>query len=157
MSNCRLAEFLFEALPLKKWQDFLIRRHMRDCPRCQEKLASRDDILNLMIREEHIANDGVLWEGFESRLKDEKQALGPIHSSRWKWAYGVVAALVIVAGLFVVSNLSQWRNGRVEVISGDHFQINYMRIEGEPAQTFLFKPQGTDMILVWAQKNRTGE
>ena len=157
MSNCRLVEFLFTVLPLKKWQDFLILRHMQDCPRCQEKLADRDDVLGLMIREEHIIDDGILWGGFESKLKDKQLNGKPIRSPRWKWAYGIVAAFVIIAGIFVVSNISQWRNGRGEEMASDHFQINYIRIEGEPAQTFLFKPQGTDMIIVWAQKNTTGE
>jgi len=37
------------------------------------------------------------------------------------------------------------------------FQIYNLRIEGEPARAYLFKPQGTDMIIVWAQKNERGE
>ena len=110
-----------------------------------------------MIREENITNDGILWDDFKSRLKAERRESRPVHAPNWKWAYGVVAALVIVAGIVVVSNISQWRNGRVEKITRDHFQINYIRIEGEPAQTYLFKPQGTDMIIVWAQKNTSGD
>lgn len=157
MSNCKMVEFLFAVFPLKIWQAFLIRRHMHDCPRCQEKLADRDEILDLIIREEHITDVEALAADFESKLKAEKGKVRPVHSPQWKWAYGVVAAFVIVAGIFVVSNISNWGNGRVEEISRDHFQINYIRIEGEPAQAYLFKPHGTDMIIVWAQKSTTGE
>jgi hypothetical protein len=157
MSNCKLVEFLFTALPLKKWQDFLIRCHMQKCPRCQEELASRRDILELIIREEQIAEGDGLWDGFQSKLREDQRTEKSIPASQWKWAYGVVAAFVIVAGIFVVSNISQWGNGSIEDISGDHFRINYLRIEGEPAQAYLYQPQGTDMILVWAQKSTTGE
>jgi len=157
MSNCRIIEFLFAVFPLKIWQDFLIRRHFQDCPRCQEKLVNRNEILDLTIREEHITEVEAQWAGFKSKLKDEKGKVKPVRSPQWKWAYGVVAAFVVVAGIVVVSNISYWGNGRVEEISGVHFQINYIRVEGEPAQAYLFKPQGTDMIIVWAQKNTTGE
>jgi hypothetical protein len=157
MSDCKLFEFLFDVFPLKKWQSFLILRHMQDCPRCQEKLAGRDEVFDLMIREDHVLDDSAVWAGFESKLKSERRRDRPVRSPRWKWAYGIVAAFVIVAGVFVVSNISQWSNGHAVEIAGDHFQINYLRIEGKPAQAFLFKPQGTDMILVWAQKNTAGE
>jgi len=157
MTNCKMVEFLFAVFPLKIWQDFLIRRHMQVCPRCQEKLATRDDIIDLMIREEHIRDIESLWVDFESKLKHKQSKEKAVHSPHWKWAYGVAVTFVIVAGIFVVSSISHWRNNRIEKISSDHFQINYIRIEGEPAQAYLFKPQGTDMIIVWAQKNMTGE
>lgn len=157
MTNCKMAEFLFAFIPLKIWQDFLIRRHMQDCPRCQEKLANRDEIIELVIREEHIKDAESLWTDIESKLKTKQSKEKAVHSSQQRWAYGAAITFVIVAGIFVVSNISHWRNNRVEEISSDHFQINYIRIEGEPAQAYLFKPQGTDMIIVWAQKNMTGE
>ena len=127
MSNCKLVEFLFAVLPLKQWQDFLIRRHMQDCPSCQEKLASRSDVLELMVREEKIAEDGALWDGFKSKFRDVDRDEKSIGSPQWKWAYGVVAAFVIVAGIFVVSNISRWGDGLGEDISGDHFQIDPWR------------------------------
>jgi len=157
MSNCKIAEFLFAVFPLKKWQDFLIRHHMQDCPQCQEKLAQRDVILDLLIGEEHFTDTEALWAGFKSKLKEEKRKDRQIRSPRWKWAYGVVAAFVIVAGIVVVSNISRLTDGEGEEMSKAHFRINYIRIEGKPAQAYLFKPQGTDMIIVWAQKNMGGE
>ena len=157
MTNCKMVEFLFAIFPLKIWQDFLIRRHMQVCSRCQEKLANRDEITDLVIREEHVIDFESLRADFESKLKYKQSKEKAIHSSQWKWAYGAAVTFVIVAGIFVVSNISHWRNNRIEESSSDHFHINYIRIEGEPAQAYLFKPQGSDMIIVWAQKNMTGE
>lgn len=154
MSTCKMIEFLFAVFPLKIWQDFLIRRHMRDCQNCRGKLATQNETLEKLIREEHITDAEALWAGFESGLKAEKRKPKPVNLTLWKWAYGVAAAFVIVAGIYVVSNISRWGNGRAEQITADHFQINYLKVDGEPAQAFLFKPQGTDMIIVWAQKIR---
>ena len=38
-----------------------------------------------------------------------------------------------------------------------HFRINYIRIENKPAQAYIFQPQDSHMIIVWAQKNSSGE
>jgi hypothetical protein len=33
------------------------------------------------------------------------------------------------------------------------FQIDYVNVGGAPAQTFVYQPQGTDTVFVWAIKN----
>jgi hypothetical protein len=34
----------------------------------------------------------------------------------------------------------------------DRFEINYINVGGAPAQAFIYRPQGSDMIVVWAEK-----
>jgi hypothetical protein len=33
------------------------------------------------------------------------------------------------------------------------FEINYINVDGAPAQAYIYQPQGSDMIIVWAGKN----
>jgi hypothetical protein len=35
----------------------------------------------------------------------------------------------------------------------DRFQIDYVNVGGAPARTFVYQPQGTDTVFVWASRN----
>ena len=34
----------------------------------------------------------------------------------------------------------------------ESFQINYIRVENKPAHAYIYWPQGTEMVIVWAEK-----
>jgi hypothetical protein len=130
---------------------------MENCPNCQKTLISREDVQRITIQENQCGDSDSLWDGFEEKVRkaksDKPQALNPL----WRWAYGAAVVFVIgaVAIWFVLS--PQYRKSRIEESQNGHFKINYMRIENEPAQAYLFQPQDSHMIIVWAQKNIRGE
>jgi hypothetical protein len=37
--------------------------------------------------------------------------------------------------------------------AADRFEIMYVKVGGEPAQTFVYQAQGTDTVFVWAQRS----
>jgi hypothetical protein len=43
-------------------------------------------------------------------------------------------------------------SGALDAPDSGQFQINYVRIADEPAQTFVFKPHDSDVVIVWAGK-----
>lgn len=157
MSRCKIFRYAFSLVPLKKWQDFLIRFHMEKCPDCQNSLVSLDDVQGITIQESQCADTESLWDGFEEKVREAKRNKQHVFSPRWSWAYGIAVVLVFVAATiwFVLS--PQFRKTQVEESLNGHFCINYIRIENEPAQAYIFQPQDSHMIIVWAQKNISGE
>ena len=43
-------------------------------------------------------------------------------------------------------------SGAAEANEADQFQINYAMIADEPAQTYIFKPHDSDVVIIWAGK-----
>ncbi len=157
MSRCKIFEYAFSLVPLKKWQDFLIRLHMERCPDCQKTLISREDVQGVTIQEGQCVDTESLWDGFEEKVREAKRNKQHVFSPRWSWAYGIAVVLVFVAATIWFVWSPQFRRAQVEESLNGHFRINYIRIENEPAQAYIFQPQNSHMIIVWAQKNISGE
>ncbi len=155
MSRCKFFGYAFTLLPLKKWQDFLIRSHMERCPECQKTLVSREDVQGITIQEKHCVDTESLWDGFEKKVRETKRSRPHVFGPRW--AYGIAAVLVIVAATiwFVLS--PQFQKAQIEESFDTRFRINYLKVANKPAQAYVFQPQDSHMILVWAQKNIRGE
>jgi hypothetical protein len=63
------------------------------------------------------------------------------------------AAVVAVTGFWLLRQVERpgFRPG--DVGPADRFQIDYVNVGGAPAQTFVYQPQGTDTVFIWATKN----
>jgi hypothetical protein len=157
MSRCKIFGYAFSLVPLKKWQGFLIRSHMEKCPKCQKTLINREAVQRITIQESQCGGADSLWNGFEEKVREEKTNKQHVFRPRWSWAYGIAVVLALVAATVWLVLSPQFRSIQVEESLNGHFRINYMRIENQPAQTYLFQPQDSHMIIVWAQKNISGE
>jgi hypothetical protein len=130
---------------------------MEKCPECQNNLVSLDDVQGITIQESQCADTESLWDGFEAKLREAKRKEDHVYSPRWRWIYGMAFVLVFGAAAIWFVLLPQFRKTQVEESLNGHFRINYIRIENEPAQAYIFQPQDSYMIIVWAQKNISGE
>jgi hypothetical protein len=157
MSRCNIFGYAFSLVPLKIWQDFLIRYHMEKCPECQKKLVNLEEVQGITFQESQIVETEYLWDSFEAKLGEEKRKKKHVYSPRWRWAYGMAVFVVLVAAIIWVVKTPQFRKAQVEERLNGHFRINYIRIDNKPAQAYLFQPQDSYMIFVWAQKNVSGE
>lgn len=157
MSRCKIIGYAFPLLPLKKWQDLLIRFHMERCSDCQKTLISREAVQGMTIQESQCGATESLWDGFEEKVKEARNDNQQVFRPRWSWTYGLAIALVSVSVVvwFIVSLL--FRTDRLEEGLNGHFRINYIQVENKPAQAYVYQPQDSHMILVWAQKNTSGE
>ena len=157
MSRCKIIGYAFSFMPLKKWQDYLIRFHMERCPDCQKTLISREDVQGITVQESQCMATDSLWIGFEEKVKKEKTDKQLVFRPRISWAYGIAIALVSVSVMIWFILSPQFRKSQVEESLNGHFRINYLQIENKPAQAYVYQPQDSHMILVWAQKNTSGE
>jgi hypothetical protein len=157
MDFCRTVEGLYAALPLRPFRDWLIRTHMERCPRCQERLLSREEARRLLVRPEETGDAEALWR----RITEETVRAVPAPDVRprggrlaWQGAavFAMTAAMVI-GGFWVLRETGGPGFEARAAAPPGRFEIAYVKVGGAPAQTFVYQPQGTDTVFVWAGKN----
>jgi len=151
MFRCRMVNFLFSIIPLRIGQDFLLRKHIRNCASCQENLASLEEIKSLLIQEAEVGDLEGLWPKVEVQLAKEERKEKVFCLPRWGWAVGAAGLLVaIILGVWLF-----WSDyfGKPSEQLDRPFQIKYIRVHDKPARAYLFQPQDSNMIIIWAEEN----
>lgn len=172
MRHSKIINLVYGILPFHAWKSALLRHHIEKCPACFELLASRAEVRRVLAQAEDMGRLESLWPAILERIQDIRpmpapdilKARVPLVSSKspsagryWRW----VAAL---AGIFLAVFLALWSvryfrsfrdqgGGGAAVLDPDQVQINYVRIDNEPAQIFIFKPYDSHVVIVWAAKN----
>jgi hypothetical protein len=160
MRHCSILKLLYEALPVRPWQAFLLRVHMDRCPACQAKLARRDEARRVLQRAEDFEGRVDLWPAIRGRLE---RAAAPSPAAPRFGTFPLRAAagaalLLAAAGLSVLF----WRGFKVEqagpmpAADEGRFAIDYVRIAGRPADSFVFQAKEAKMTLIWASKKAEG-
>jgi len=156
MDFCRTVERLYAALPLRPFRDWLIRAHMDRCPRCQERLLSREEARSLLVRPGQTGDAAALWR----RISEEAGRPAPAPKAKgsggrlaWQWAAAsAMAAVIALTGFWLLRETGGPGFDARAVTPAERFEIAYVKVGGAPAQTFVYQPQGTDTVFVWAQK-----
>ncbi len=152
MIRCKLIDFLFTVLPLKRWQGFLIRRHIQKCPDCLSRLADVEDVKPLFIQENELEDLEGMWPAVKARIDEAREEVGVTLWQRWKW--GIAAAALFAAVTVLIWLFSPFSPGRgpLEEPLAGQFQIDYIEIENEPAQAYIYHPQDSNTYFVWVEK-----
>jgi hypothetical protein len=156
MASCRTVEFLYRAFPLRVFRDRLIRTHLETCEHCRARLLSREEARSLFVRPGDVEPIDGLWR----MIADQAVRLpaAPVRASgrrapRLRWATAAAAALIVVVTGFWLLDQVQKAGPDAESAARDAgFRLEYVHIGGAPAQTFVFKPLGSDTVFVWAQR-----
>ncbi len=156
MNFCKIADGLYAALPLKPLRNGLIRVHMDRCPRCQARLLGREEARRLLVAPGQVGDAAVLWRRIsrEAAAAASAPAPGPKGGLlAWTWAPTVAAAAVVaLAGFWLLRQADRPDLAAGAVAPADRFQIDYVNVGGAPARTFVYQPQGSDTVFVWASK-----
>jgi hypothetical protein len=155
MVSCKIVNAFYAAVPVRLFRDYLIRTHFDKCAGCQARLVSRHEAEALFVRPEDVGGVADIWGKIDLRAVPEAAAPGrrPI-GLRWELLAGAATLLVLAAA-------SLWLLRGVETVAvradyarpADRFEINYINVGGAPAQAYIYQPAGSDMIIVWANKN----
>jgi hypothetical protein len=152
MFRCKFIDFLFTVLPIKRWQGFLIRRHIRKCPVCLSRLADVKEVRPLLIQESELEDLEAMWSAIKARIDEEREEVRAPLWHRWKWVYAAAALFAAVAvWLWLFSPFSPGRDSSEGPLAGQ-FQIDYIEIGNEPAQAYIFHPQDSNTYFVWVEK-----
>jgi hypothetical protein len=157
MAFCRIADALYAALPLRPVRDLLIRGHMEKCPHCQARLVGPEEARGLLVRPDGLGDPAVLWkrfscDGSRAAVLPGTERARPGFALRWASAVAL-AAVVAATGFWLLREVERPGFDARAVAPADRFQIGYVNVGGEPAQAFVFQPQGTDTVFVWASRN----
>ena len=151
MAFCRIADFLYAAFPARPFRDWLIRSHMERCPHCQAGLLSREEAKGLLVAPDRVGDPRALWPKIAA---ERERPAGFPEASRdaagRAWQLAAVAALALVLAVTGFWVLHETETGAAG--SPERFEIAYVNVGGAPAQTFVYQPQGSDTVFVWAQR-----
>lgn len=156
MFRCKVIDFLIKTFPLKVWQDFLIRHHIQKCPACQTQLASVEEAKPFLRQEDEVGSTDRLGFAIKARLREKRGEKRIVHlprpRMRWAWTAGIAALITVaVLGVWLYTVLTPAKvPGDEDLV--ERFQINYIRVENKPARAYVYWPQGTEMVIVWAEK-----
>jgi anti-sigma factor RsiW len=160
MSRCKTVELFYALVPLKPWRSLLIRRHIEKCPRCLASFASRETVGSLLVQEREVNISRPLWAEVESALVGdpgrEMMKSRAVQSSvlrRWGWATATAFLIVLVTGFLLLKGFRPGGASPTAAVPA-RFELEYVRVGGQPANTVIYQPQGSDMIIVWAGTNK---
>lgn len=159
MALCRLADLFYDRLPWPPIRALLIRVHMGDCPLCRARLADREDVRTLLVPGEAVAGTETLWRRIaaeastwrpKERTVPDDRRRGPIVR---RWAPAALLVLVVAStGLWLMRQVERSQERSVASGSRASFAIDYVRIGGAPARAFIYKPQGSETVFIWAER-----
>lgn len=167
MPHFKLMELLFRLAPFPSWKAGLLRGHIERCPECERCLASREEARRILVQDRDVRDLDRFWPAISDRIRGIQPSLEPNAGmareatarprAGWHWtaaASGLILAVVLTLAL-VNFLRSPSAPGGAGIAAGDvdQVQIHYVRIDNEPAQTFIFKPHDSDVVIVWAGKN----
>ncbi len=148
-----MVNFFFSIFPLNEWRDLLIRIHIQKCPPCQKRIASLEEAKHILIQEGEVGDMDGLWLTVKPRLSAPERKERHLFWPRWRWAAGAAAVVVAIVVGFWFYSATLHDRGAAEENMIEKFQINYIKIDQKPARAYVFWPQESDMILIWAEKN----
>jgi len=171
MRHTKFIEILWAAAPFYSWKDALFRRHIENCASCSQGLASREDARRVLIQKDEVGDLAGLWPAVKNGIcgtpggVSESRRIGRDvrEGSRFlfqKTGLGWAAAL---AGLFLAFFATFWLVRYFEQVNGrgggsiptginEQVQVHYINVGGEPAQTFVFQPYDSNIVIIWAGK-----
>jgi len=159
MFRCRMSEFFFGLVPSRTWREFLIGLHIEKCPRCQSRLVSREEARDLFVQAGERSGIDNLWPVICGELEKADQTGRPARTRpgrKWAWAWGAAAVLAAVTGLWLLRGSRAPDLSLMNLPGSDRFELEYVRIGGETANAYVYQPQNSEMVLVWAGKSSQG-
>jgi len=154
MFCCQIIKFLFSFIPFKALKGYLVSHHLENCPSCQKELAGREEARSFLIELNEVKEPRSFWPAVQGRIEaaEGKEAVRqPFLRPGWRWAVAAVSFLVVAMIAVLIYRTSMPSRIQKKELTKT-FQINYLKIENEPAQAFIFQPKDSDLIIIWAEK-----
>ena len=157
MLRCNTVEFLYDTLPISAWRAFLIRRHIDACAECQKKLLSLEESKSLLVgsmNTDECSGLKLRLRGRTANIAADRVPAGHGQSVKFlRWAPGAAMLFVLaVTGFWLLLD----RGKEIPISEGtrptDRFELDYIRVGGQPAGAYIYQPQGAEIIIVWAEK-----
>jgi hypothetical protein len=153
MIPCKFINLLFSVFPVRAFQGFLIKNHFEKCPHCQNSLVKAEELRLIFVKEENAFEMARIWPGIREKLYEGSE--GKNRKSffpRWRWALSSAVLTVLVLTGFLYLNGPDSTKMAFQQDLDQPFQINYIKVEEKPAGTYVYEPEDSEMIFVWAEE-----
>ncbi len=152
MIRCKLINFLFRVFPVRAFQGFLIKNHSEKCSYCQSSLAKREETRLFIPNEEKASELVNLWPGINKTLCEGSPKKNRISFlPRWRWALSAaVLTMFILSGVLYLNRTNSTELALQQDLD-QSFKINYIKIEEKPAAPYVYEPNDSEIIHVWAE------
>jgi hypothetical protein len=166
MPHFKLMDLFYRLAPFPSWKAGLLRGHIEKCPECGRRLAGREEARRVLVQVRDVGDLDRLWPAISDRIRGIRPSLEPdlgparevAPTLKGGWRLAAAAAGMSLAVVLTLALVNFFRSpsisgGGIAQGETDQVQIHYVRIDNEPARTFIFKPHDSDVVIVWAGKN----
>lgn len=155
MNACRIVDFLSRMAVIRPWTGRIVERHAETCRVCRPSLIDKETARTILVAAEKAGRPA--RRGHESatglRNRPEARRRGlRVRLFRLPALSGAAAVLVLVVSGFWLLHRLPTTNGPIASTAEESFRISRIEIEGEPANAYIYRPRGTDMVIVWAER-----
>lgn len=167
--------YLDKTLPGKKMKQAAI--HLSRCPKCQENLEKMENNLHLVMRKMDLlapgpeqvptvdADAGVIFPGKSRKTREKFSFPNPFAFGKANFILKP-AVLVLTVTFLIISLLvlviqfphpgepqrSPWDYGPDREKQASQFSIQSVKLEEQPAQTYIIKERDTKTTIIWVEK-----
>lgn len=161
--RCLLVDLGWRLVPLASFRSWLLGVHLDGCPACRAGLAEREEVRKLFPEPEARLGAGLaaLAAGSGSQPVEGSKIRSEGRQKRWlvRLYAGVTTAVIaiLLAGF-------GWYLGRkgsglpapaindtdeTKIVS--RVSLDYVRFMGRPADTYIYRTDDPDMIIIWVE------
>ena len=152
MIRCKIINLLFRVFPLRAFQGFLIKNHHEKCPDCQNSLAKIEETRLIVVKEQKSGEQVSLWPGIREKIcENSEEKIKTPFILQWKWALSAASLTVFILTGFLYLNRTKSTEMAFQQDLNESLQINFLKVREQPAEPFLYEPQDSEMIIVWAE------
>ena len=156
MRTCLIVDILSRMPGVRFLTGRLVEEHVAKCGICRSRLLDREEARSLLVS---AADVGRVESGLPQaggyrplRVKERRGWIGGRFLPALPALSGAAAVLALVVSGFWLLHRLPTTNGPIASTAEESFRISRIEIEGEPANAYIYRPRGTDMVIVWAER-----
>lgn len=169
---CKIYKILYAAIPIKKWKDFLIRRHFERCPDCAAAIDLKSDDVRGFFKPDWLQETSSVWPPLRGRILSGEGEPGnirptilPVRFRLPRWAFAAVIAAFFVLGTLGLL-LLRTRGPKVlgpesslpikPAVGAPRVQVISVELQGKPAKTYIYQTPTATFIWIAPSKEIGG-
>lgn len=156
MRTCLLTDILSRLPGIRFLTGRLVENHAAKCGTCRSRLLDREEARSLLVSAADVGRVELgppPAGGYRPvRVKERRGWIGGRLLPALPALSGAAAVLALVLSGFWLLHRLPPPDGPMVSAAEESFCISRIEIEGEPANAYIYRPRGTDMVIVWAER-----
>ena len=158
---CKLIRFLYISIPILDFRDFLIQKHLGDCPHCQREWEIDRKTEESLWMPGWIKKESSLFPRIQEKIKRARVEQEEAPSTkimttffpRWQWTLAGLVLIILVGMILVVDKILIQPSPETEfslALKNPQVKIIHAEISGKKAKPFIYQTQ--ENLYIWFDK-----